>query len=163
MESGKISVAIEIPSGFGRDLTQGKNPQIGAWVDGAMPYRGETIKGYIQGLHSKYLQQLASESSSSGKSASANLELRYRYNQDFKSLYAMVPAIIPLLLMLIPAILMALGIVREKELGSITNLYVTPVTKLEFLVGKQLPYILLSMISYFLMVGCAVFFFHGAF
>ena len=67
---------------------------------------------------------------------------------------------IPLLLMLIPAILMALGIVREKELGSITNLYVTPVTKFEFLVGKQLPYIVLSMISYFLMVGCAVFFFH---
>ncbi len=160
MESGKVSVAIEIPSGFGRDLTQGKNPQIGAWVDGAMPYRGETIKGYIQGLHSKYLQQLASEQSGSGKTASSNLELRYRYNQDFKSLYAMVPAIIPLLLMLIPAILMALGIVREKELGSITNLYVTPVTKLEFLVGKQLPYILLSMISYFLMVGCAVFFFH---
>ena len=160
MESGKISVAIEIPSGFGRDLTQGKNPQIGAWVDGAMPYRGETIKGYVQGLHSKYLQQLASETSGSGKTASSSLELRYRYNQDFKSLYAMVPAIIPLLLMLIPAILMALGIVREKELGSITNLYVTPVTKFEFLVGKQLPYIVLSMISYFLMVGCAVFFFH---
>lgn len=158
MDSGKISVAIEIPSGFGRDLSQGKNPQIGAWVDGAMPYRGETIKGYIQGLHVKYLQQLASEQSGSGKTASSNLELRYRYNQDFKSLYAMVPAIIPLLLMLIPAILMALGIVREKELGSITNLYVTPVTKFEFLIGKQLPYIILSMISYFLMVGCAVFF-----
>ena len=159
MESGKISVAIEIPSGFGKDLIQGRNPQIGAWVDGAMPYRGETIKGYIQGLHAKYLQQLASEQSSSGQTASSNLELRYRYNQDFKSLYAMVPAIIPLLLMLIPAILMALGIVREKELGSITNLYVTPVTKFEFLIGKQLPYIVLSMISYFLMVACAVFFF----
>ena len=160
LESGKVSVAIEIPSGFGRDLIQGKNPEIAAWVDGAMPFRGETIKGYVQGLHAKYLQQLASETSGSSKTASSNLELRYRYNQDFKSLYAMVPAIIPLLLMLIPAILMALGIVREKELGSITNLYVTPVTKFEFLIGKQLPYILLSMISYFLMVGCAVFFFH---
>ena len=53
----------------------------------------------------------------------------------------MVPAVIPMLLIFIPAILMALGVVREKELGSITNLYVTPVTRLEFLLGKQLPYI----------------------
>ncbi len=159
MQSGKISVAIEIPSGFGRDLIQGRNPEIAAWVDGAMPFRGETILGYVKGLHAKYLQQLGRETRGTEAAAAASLEMRYRYNQDFKSLYAMVPAIIPLLLMLIPAILMALGIVREKELGSITNLYVTPVTKLEFLIGKQLPYIVLSMISYFLMVGCAVFFF----
>lgn len=159
MQSGKISVAIEIPSGFGRDLIQGRNPEIAAWVDGAMPFRGETILGYVKGLHAKYLQQLGRETRGTEATAAASLEMRYRYNQDFKSLYAMVPAIIPLLLMLIPAILMALGIVREKELGSITNLYVTPVTKLEFLIGKQLPYIVLSMISYFLMVGCAVFFF----
>ena len=62
----------------------------------------------------------------------------------------MVPAVFSLLLVFIPAILMALGVVREKELGSITNLYVTPVTRLEFLLGKQLPYIVVSMVSY----GC---------
>ena len=159
MESGKISVAIEIPPNFGRDLEQGRNPEIAAWIDGAMPYRGETILGYIRGLHAKYLEQLNRETNGTEQQAVASLEKRYRYNQDFKSIYAMVPAIIPLLLMLIPAVLMALGIVREKELGSITNLYVTPVTKLEFLVGKQLPYIVLSMISYFLMVGSASWFF----
>lgn len=159
MESGKISVAIEIPPNFGRDLEQGRRPEIAAWIDGAMPYRGETILGYIRGLHAKYLEQLNKESNGTDQPPVATLEKRYRYNQDFKSIYAMVPAIIPLLLMLIPAVLMALGIVREKELGSITNLYVTPVTKLEFLLGKQLPYIVLSMISYFLMVACAVWFF----
>ena len=159
MESGKISVAIEIPPNFGRDLEQGRRPEIAAWIDGAMPYRGETILGYIRGLHAKYLEQLNKESNGTDQQPVATLEKRYRYNQDFKSIYAMVPAIIPLLLMLIPAVLMALGIVREKELGSITNLYVTPVTKLEFLLGKQLPYIVLSMISYFLMVACAVWFF----
>jgi ribosome-dependent ATPase len=84
--------------------------------------------------------------------AAASLESRYRYNQDFKSLYAMVPAVIPLLLVFIPAILTALGVVREKELGSITNFYVTPVTRLEFLLGKQLPYVLLSLASFFLLV-----------
>ena len=53
------------------------------------------------------------------------------------------------MLALFPAILMALAIVREKELGSITNLYVTPVTRLEFLLGKQLPYIAVAMINFF--------------
>lgn len=159
MKSGKISIAIEIPPNFGRDLEQGRNPEIAAWIDGAMPYRGETILGYIRGLHEKYLEQFNRETSGTEQQAVASLEKRYRYNQDFKSIYAMVPAIIPLLLMLIPAVLMALGIVREKELGSITNLYVTPVTKLEFLIGKQLPYIVLSMISYFMMVSCAILFF----
>ena len=69
------------------------------------------------------------------------MRLRYRYNPDVKSLVAMVPAIIPLLLLLIPAMLTALSVVREKELGSIVNFYVTPTSRLEFLLGKQLPYI----------------------
>ena len=76
--------------------------------------------------------------------------------EDFRSIYAMVPAVISLLLIFIPAILMALGVVREKELGSITNLYVTPVTRLEFLFGKQLPYVVLAMISYVLLIIQAV-------
>jgi ribosome-dependent ATPase len=61
-----------------------------------------------------------------------------------------------LLLMLIPAILMALAIVREKELGSITNLYVTPVTRLEFLLGKQLPYVGLATLNFVVMFLMAV-------
>jgi ribosome-dependent ATPase len=81
--------------------------------------------------------------------------MRYRYNQDVESLPAMVPAVIPLLLVFIPALLTALCVVREKELGSITNLYVTPVTRFEFLVGKQLPYIALAMFSFFTMVALA--------
>ena len=68
----------------------------------------------------------------------------------------MVPAVIPLLLILIPAILTALGVVREKELGSIVNLYVTPVTRLEFLLGKQLPYIVLAMVNFLLLALLAV-------
>ncbi len=88
-----------------------------------------------------------------------NIEVRYRYNQDFRSLDAMVPAIIPLLLLFVPSILTALAVVREKELGSITNLYVTPVTRLEFLLGKQLPYVAVAMFSFFVLVVLAVFVF----
>lgn len=58
--------------------------------------------------------------------------------------------------MMIPAMLTALGVVREKELGSITNFYVTPVTRLEFLIGKQLPYIALGMANFFMLVAFSV-------
>ena len=68
----------------------------------------------------------------------------------------MVPAVIPLLLMLIPAMLATLSVVREKELGSITNFYVTPTTRLEFLLGKQLAYVVLSVLSFLLLVLLAV-------
>ena len=70
---------------------------------------------------------------------------------------AMVPATIALLLVMIPAVLTALGVVREKELGSITNLYATPVTRLEFLVGKQLPYVGIGMFNFFTLLILAVY------
>ena len=156
MKSGEVSLAIEIPADYGRDLRRGRTPEIGVLVDGAMPYRGETTRGYMEGLHREYVQRLLREQAGTAPVQPLTIESRYRYNQDFKSVYAMVPAVIPLLMLLIPAILMALGVVREKELGSITNLYVTPVTRLEFLIGKQLPYVAVCMASYLLMMLQAV-------
>ena len=155
MRNGELSLALEIPPGFAADLKRGGPATIGMWVDGAMPQRAETIAGYAQGLYAGYLsEQLALH----GRAAPqpAQIEIRYRYNPDVKSLYAMVPAVIPILLIFIPAMLTALGVVREKELGSIVNLYVTPVTKLEFLLGKQLPYIGTAMVSFCLMTAMAV-------
>lgn len=157
MATGEVSVALEIPSGFGRDLLRGRSVELGVWVDGAMPFRGETARGYVQGLNFDYQTQLAERTLGRVPQINAaDIELRYRYNQDFKSLHAMLPGVIPLLLVMIPAVLMALGVVREKELGSITNLYATPVTSLEFLLGKQLPYIGVSMVSFFGMTALAV-------
>jgi len=158
MVKGELSVAVEIPPDYGRDLRRGRKVEIAAFVDGAMPFRGETIRGYMEGMHTQYLNDLALRTNGkSGTRALAGLAVRYRYNQDFKSLYAMVPAIIALMLVFIPSIMMALGVVREKELGSITNLYVTPVTRLEFLLGKQLPYVGVSMVSYLCLVALSVF------
>lgn len=157
MQSGELSLALVIPPGYGKDLKRGKDTEIGVWVDGAMPFRGETIAGYVEGIHYAYLSDLALRTYGTVPTLSlTRIEARYRYNQDFRSLDAMVPAVIPILLIFIPSILMALGIVREKELGSITNLYVTPVTRLEFLLGKQLPYIAFSMISYVSLIILAV-------
>ena len=160
MRNGELALAIDIPADFGRDLRRGHWPEIGVWVDGAMPYRGETVRGYMQGMHLQYVQQIIREATGVETAYPVNIVSRYRYNQDFKSIYAMVPAVIPILLIFIPAILMALGVVREKELGSITNLYVTPVTRLEFLLGKQLPYIVVALISFVLLVIQSQLMFH---
>jgi len=150
MRSGKLTLAIEIPPNFGRDVARSKAVEIGAWIDGAMPMRAETVQGYVQGLHMQWLTEMG------GLSSPVNIALRYRYNPDVKSIVAMVPAVIPMLLLLIPAMLTALSVVREKELGSIVNLYVTPTTRLEFLLGKQVPYILLALLNFLLLTLCAV-------
>jgi len=157
MRSGELALALEIPPGFGRRLSRGEPVEIGAWIDGAMPTRAETTKGYVLGMHLYWLaQQARLHGGSSTLSQQAVVQTRFRYNPDIRSLVAMVPALIPMLLLMIPALLTALSVVREKELGSIINLYVTPVSRLEFLLGKQLPYLLLALLNYALMLLMAV-------
>lgn len=157
MRTGELNLALEIPHGFARDIKRGKTVKIGTWIEGVMPQRAETAQNYIQGLH---LHWLVNHFPEQAQQSSFNIETRFHYNPNVKSLPAMVPAIIPLLLMLIPAMLTALSVVREKELGSIVNLYVTPVTKLEFLLGKLLPYIALAMLNLFLLVGLSILVLH---
>ena len=159
MKKGEISLAFVIPPDFGKNLTKGYSEEIAVWIDGTFPFRAETIHGYVQGLHYNYIERFYKENFGMDISSDVNILLRYSYNQDFKSIYSIVPAVIPMLLIFIPAILMALSVVREKELGSITNFYATPVTKLEFLLGKQLPYVFVSFISFLILVFFAIFVF----
>lgn len=156
MRSGELALAIEIPPGFGRRLDKGNQPEVGMWIDGGMPLRAETIKSYTQALHNSALAELVLAKTGTQAMLPSHGEVRFRYNPELRSLVAMVPAVIPMLLVFIPAMLMALGVVREKELGSIMNLYTTPVTKFEFLVGKQLPYVGLALISFLLLYVLAL-------
>ena len=160
MRSGELALAIDIPSHFAQSIGHGNPVSVGAWVDGSMPQRAETVQGYLQGMHQGWLVDIATHRLGQTLSSPVRIETRYRYNPDVRSLPAMVPSVIPLLLLLIPAMLTALSVVREKELGSIINLYVTPVTRSEFLLGKQLPYILLSMVNFGLLTLMAVGLFH---
>jgi ribosome-dependent ATPase len=164
MRNGELSLAIEIPPGFARDVARGRNVEIGAWIDGAQPARAETVRSYVQGVHLNWLNQKARQLYG-GAATLGNFDLavRFRYNPGIESLVAMVPAVIPLLLMMIPAMLAALSVVREKELGSIINFYVTPVTQLEFLMGKQLPYVVLGVLNFLILAAFAVFIFRVPF
>ncbi|WP_288081454.1 ribosome-associated ATPase/putative transporter RbbA [Pseudomonas sp.] len=156
MQTGELSLVIEIPSGFARDATLGHNAQVGAWINGAMPSRAETVQGYVQGMHLLWLTQKSQRLNGKTYTNPVEVQTRFRYNPDIKSLPAIVPAVVPLLLLMLPAMLTALAVVREKELGAIINFYVTPVTRTEFLLGKQLPYVALGMLNFLLMSVLAV-------
>jgi ribosome-dependent ATPase len=148
LQRSEIKLALEIPPGFGRDLYAGRTPTVAAWFEGGMPFRAETSRNYVESVHASNLEQLALLNSHPRQPQPlANMQIRFRYNQDVVSVNAIGPGVMALILAFIPAMLTALGIVREKELGSITNFYATPLSRLEFLLGKQLPYVALSLVN----------------
>jgi ribosome-dependent ATPase len=157
LKANDISLALEVPTLFGRDLKRDASPEVSAVIDGANPFRAETIKQYVGSVNTKFITQRpdAPEITRSLPRPGA-IQTRYRYNPSFESIYAIVPSIPPILLILIPAILMAVSVVREKELGSIINFFVTPTTRLEFLLGKQLPYIAIGMVNYVILMLMAI-------
>jgi ribosome-dependent ATPase len=156
LQSDHVSLVLEIPPSFGRDLRRGAGPEVLAQVDGANTFRGETVSQYVQGVQDAMLHDPGSGLQIATPKYTANFQDRYMYNPTFESVYAMVPSVPPILLILMPAILMAISVVREKELGSIINFYVTPTGRLEYLLGKQLPYVVIGVLNYFILVAMAI-------
>lgn len=160
LRAGRLALGVEIPAGFGRDLEAGRRPEVSIWLDGAMPFRAETTRGYVAGLAQRYLAERATRSSGARPDrAPFSIEPRFLYNQSFRSVFAIVPSVIVLMLVLIPAIMATVGVVREKETGSIANFRSTPVSRIEFFVGKQLPYVAIAAASFALLMVLALFLF----
>ena len=154
LKSGELTLAINIPAGFGKDLEAGRKPEAGIWIDGAMPFRAETVRGYVSGLAMGFLVER--EKLHTGNATAlqpADIGFRFRYNQEFRSAFAMVPGIVMFMLIMIPAMMTAVGVVREKETGSIANFRSTPVTQIEFLIGKQAPYVAIAFLSFLILVA----------
>jgi ribosome-dependent ATPase len=150
LQSGAVSLAIEIPSGFGRDIWRAGRPEIAVWLDGATPFRAETARGYLDGLMVQHAAELARRQGGDPDDLlPVGIEPRLPFNPSFESVYAITPGVIMLLLAMIPAMMTALGVVREKEIGSIANFHATPVSRLEYLAGKQSPYIAIALLSFF--------------
>ena len=153
--TGDVSLVIELPPNFGRNLRAGEQTEILATVDGAIPFKGETVEGYVAGLHQTFLEVQAQNSGSSPKDI-ARIEPRFRYNQSFESIAAMAPAMPAILLIMLPAVLMAVSVARERELGSVVNFYVTPTTRIEFLIGKQIPYIVIAYLNFLVLAWMTI-------
>ena len=118
-----------------------------AQVDGAMTFRGDTVAQYVAGRARDRAARIPATGlpTAAPQKYTADIEERFMYNPTFESVYSIVPSVPALLLLLIPAILMTVSIVREKELGSMINFYVTPTGRLEYLLGKQLPYVAIGV------------------
>ena len=157
--SGAILV-IDIPRGFGRDLARGLKPEVGFYVDGSMPFNATNIRGYIGSLITAYTKDRIAESGLPvSLKAPAGIEPRFMYNQDFDSINAIAPGVMMLVLMMIPAMMSAVGVVREREIGSIANFYASPAAVAQYLIGKQLPYIAVGMVNFAAMMLMIIYLF----
>jgi len=157
LRSSDITLAIEIQPNFGRDVKRDGQWQVSAWIDGANTSRAATIEGYVQQAQTLFSQQRSQESSAASAAGGGTaIEVRYRYNPTAESIYAMGPSIPAMLLMMFLAILMAVSVAREKEIGTMANFYATPTTGLEFLLGKQLPYIGVGLANFVIMTATVV-------
>lgn len=161
LQSGELRLVVSIPPGYGNDLLRGARPEVAILIDGANTFRAETVKAYVQGVVLTYVSQLSHDLYGPSASLALPFDLRprYAYNQAFVSVDAITPGVIMLLLILIPSALTAVGVAREREIGSITNFSASPASVTDFMIGKQLPYVAVGMVSYLTLFAFARLFF----
>lgn len=154
LRSGKARAAIVIPEKFEERLLSGQPAQVQTLIDGTFPLRADITKGYVIAVNSAVNDDLLVDHLARTRGLAREdvrrrirpitLEVRYLYNEEVRSAWSTVPALVMLSLMVSSPLLTALGVVREKETGSIYNIYSATVTRLEFLSGKLLPYVGIS-------------------
>lgn len=157
LTSNTARAAIIIPPDFERNLISGRPASVQTLIDGTFPFRAQTTKGYVIAINSAASMDFMADYISKKKGISkeraekllrpVSLETRYLYNQSLKSVWSIAPKLIMLILMVSPPFLTALGVVREKETGSIYNIYVSTVSRAEFLIGKLFPYMAISAVN----------------
>jgi ABC-2 type transport system permease protein len=162
LRSGRARVVIDLPPAFGRDLVRGRPVAVGVTVDGSFPNRAAVITGYVGAINALYNEQLLADFlSHQGQGQGGNgltplqLNLSVWYNPTLESKNAIVPGLLVLILMLFPTLLGALLVVREKESGTIFNLYASPAGRLEIILGKLLPYLAVAMLDYFMIYAAS--------
>lgn len=157
LKDGRIRAAIIIPPNFQRNLRAGRAAHVQILIDGTIPSRTQTTKGYIGAINSDFSLQLLAEQLSQLRGVPleearqrvqpVRVEARYLYNQRLKSVWSLAPKLVMLTLLFVPPLLTAVGVVREKESGSIYNIYASTVSRGEFLIGKLTPYVAISAIN----------------
>lgn len=159
LKSGELRFVLVVPPNFGRDILAARRPQVGVEIDGANTFRAETIKGYVQGAVLGLAETLNREVLGPTTPTTGLVEVRPRfaYNQSFSSIDAIAPGVIMLLLIIIPSAMTAVGVVREREIGSYANLQASPARVFEFLIGKQIPYVAIGMVSFATLTAASVF------
>ena len=161
LTDNKVRAAIIIPEHFQKDLLNGRPVHVQTLIDGTFPFRAQTTKGYVTAINAAMSRELLAGYLSRtrgipierarGIVRPVRLEVRYLYNQSVKSIWSVAPKLIMVIMMLSPPFLTALGVVREKESGSIYNIYASTVRRGEFLLGKLVPYVGISTMNMFIL------------
>jgi ABC-type multidrug transport system permease subunit len=150
LRAGKARVIIDIPPDFGRQIASGRPTEVGVTIDGSFPTRAGVINGYVAAVNALYNQHLLQQVRGEGTVLPVQMDLSVWYNPSLESKNTIVPGLLVLILMLFPAILGALLVVREKESGTIFNFYASSVRRIEIILGKLLPYLAVAMLDYLL-------------
>lgn len=161
LERGRAWMALDIPAGFGATLGRGAPQSVQVVADGTDANSTTVALGYATNLIAGYSQELAARRLPPGVTRRGGIEPRVRvwFNPRLESREFMLPGVLALLLLVITTNLSSMGIVREKELGTLEQLNVTPLRRWELIVGKLLPYALVGMIDVCLVLGTAVLWF----
>ncbi|MDR1991081.1 MAG: ABC transporter permease [Acidobacteriaceae bacterium] len=164
LERGDASVAIVIPTGFSKDSARGTGASVQLVADGSDANSAGVSLGYVTNLRASYAAELASARGSATGAAVATagaLEPRVRvwFNPRLESRDFMVPGIIALLLLVVTTNLAAMAIVREREVGTLEQLNVTPLGRTDLIVGKLLPYGLVGLIDVVIVLAVSRFWF----
>lgn len=173
LTAGELRLVITIPPHFGRDIVAGRSAEVATTLDGTFPNRAQTIQSYaesITGAYGEAVRERYIAAKLGVTEARANLlvqpvrlEIRYLYNQALRSSWSVAPSLVMLTLMFVPTLLTALVVVREKESGSIYNIYCSTVSRAEFITGKMLPSIAVSFADGLILTALAVYWFGAPF
>lgn len=168
-----IRMAIVVPERFEEQLLAGKSVTVQTLLDGTFPLYADITKGYVIAVNNSFTHELITDfltrtggllpAEARRLTEPVSLETRYLYNQEVRSTWSMVPALIMFTLMVASPLLTALGVVREKETGSIYNIYSSTASKAEYLVGKLAPYFAISTINVVVLWMIAVWLFRVPF
>lgn len=165
LSKGSLRAVLVIPPDFSRSIYRGDATVLQFLIDGGYPYRAITVKGYAEAIVAKFNMEIARERlESSGMQwrtfRPIAVETRYLFNESLKSSNALIPGLLAIILLMNPAVLTALAITREKEFGTIYNIYASPMKKWEFLAGKIIPYLIISAINFAVIVATIRLLFH---
>ncbi|HZT75488.1 MAG TPA: ABC transporter permease [Vicinamibacterales bacterium] len=162
--SGEARAAVIVPPDFSRRLTRGQPASVQVLVDGTFPSRALIASGYIAAIDAQFSARLVTawlerRGMVTSVLQPVTVDGRVWFNPSLETKNSLVPGLLVISLMFYPSLLAALVVVREKERGTIFNLYCSPVSRWEVIVGKAVPYVGLAFFVYFLLFGLSVFVF----
>lgn len=165
IDEGKIILAIIIPKDFEKKINRNETIQIQAIFDGSDGNTASVSAGYVAGITLDFSKQIIIDYSNkvgmkSTLAGSVSPEIRIWYNPEMKTRTFMVPAIVGLLLTIITLLLTSLAIVKEKEIGTLEQLHVTPIKPYQMLIGKLVPFTIIGFLVILLVVNAMYFIFN---